>query len=136
MNPNLFIFLSFAVVSFFSFVSIAAWTGTRHQERKDFYRAEMLKKLAESGSAAVLEYLREEEKQDERRRAEERERSIEGNRLVGLVLMVVGGLAAVALHEIVRELPVYLFGFIPAGIGVVFLLMSLTSRRDAKHLLK
>ena len=130
MNPNLAMFLSFDVVSVFSFISIAAWAGTRHQERKDFYRGEMLKKLAESGSAAVVEYLREEEKQDERRRAERRMREREGTLLTGLILLAVGGMTAIAMYFVVQELPVFLFGLIPAGIGLVFLGVSLFGRRS------
>jgi hypothetical protein len=121
--PSLAIFLSFAVVSLFSFLSIAAWAGTRHQERKDFYRSEMLKKLAEAGPAAVVEYLREEETLEERRRAERRESEREGSRLVGLILLAVGGSMAIAMYFVVRELPVFLFGLIPASIGLVFLAM-------------
>jgi peptidoglycan/LPS O-acetylase OafA/YrhL len=129
VNPSLAMFLSFVVVGLFSFISIAAWTGTRHQERKDFYRTEMLKKLAESGQGAVLEYLREEERQEDRRRAEQRGRESEGNRLVGLILLAVGSTMAIAMYYVVRELPVYLFGLIPASIGVVFLFMSLAGGR-------
>src|SRR5262245_624879 len=110
-------FLSFVVVALFSFISIAAWAGTRHQERKDFYRGELLKKLAESGQSAVLEYLREEEQQDERRRAEQRGREREGYRLAGLILLAVGTTMAIAMYFVVREPPVYLFGMIPASIG-------------------
>ena len=129
MNPNLAMFLSFLIVALFSFLSIAAWTGTRHQERKDFYRSEMLKKLAESGSGAVTEYLREEEKQKEQRRAEQRLREGEGYRLVGLILLAVGTSMAIAMYFVVPDLPVYLFGLIPASIGVVFFSMSLSSSR-------
>jgi hypothetical protein len=32
----MWIFLSFAVVSIFSFVAVAVWAGTRQQERKEF----------------------------------------------------------------------------------------------------
>jgi hypothetical protein len=122
-------FLSFLIVSVFSFLSIAVWAGTRQQERKDFYRSETLKKLAESGSAAVVEYLREEEKQDERRRAVHRDRMIEGNRLAGMILLVVGGMLAVFLHYIVPNMPVYLMGLIPLGIGIVLLLTPLMTQR-------
>ena len=131
MNPSLAMFLSFVVVALFSFVSIAAWTGTRHQERKDFYRSEMLKKLAESGQGAVLEYLREEERQEDRRRAEQRGREVEGYRLVGLILLAVGSTMAIAMYFVVPDLPVYLFGLIPASIGLVFFSMSLAGRRSA-----
>jgi Flp pilus assembly protein TadB len=126
---GLWLFLSFVVVSVFSFVSVAVWTGTRHQERKDFYRSETLKKLAESGSAAVLDYLREEERLADRRQLEERERTREGTRLGGLILIAVGGALAIALHQIVREQSVYLIGLIPIGIGVVLLMTSLMRPR-------
>jgi hypothetical protein len=124
-------FLSFVVVALFSFLSIAAWAGTRHQERKDFYRSEMLKKLAESGSVAVTEYLREEERQEERRRRERSQREHENNRLVGLILLAVGIGMSVSMYFVVRELPVYLFGLIPGSIGLVFLGQSLFGRRAA-----
>jgi hypothetical protein len=122
-------FLSFVVVAVFSFISIAAWSGTRHQERKDFYRTEMLKKLAETGPGAVIEYLREEESQEDRRRAEQRGREFEGYRLVGLILLAVGSTMAIAMYFVVRELPVFLFGLIPASIGLVFFSMSVFGRR-------
>jgi Flp pilus assembly protein TadB len=131
VNPNLAMFLSFVVVALFSFISIAAWTGTRHQERKDFYRTEMLKKLAENGPGAVVEYLREEDRQEERRRAERRGREREGQRLVGLILLAVGSTMAISMYYVVPDLPVYLFGLIPASIGVVFFSMSLVGRRSA-----
>jgi len=129
VNPSLAMFLSFLIVSVFSFLSVAVWAGTRQQERKDFYRSETLKKLAESGSAAVIEYLREEEKQDERRRAVHRDRMIEGNRLAGMILLVVGGMLAVFLYYIVPNMPVYLMGLIPLGIGIVLLLTPLMTQR-------
>jgi Flp pilus assembly protein TadB len=121
-------FLSFVVVSVFSFVSVAVWSGTREQERKNFHRSETLKKLAESGSAAVVEYLREEERQEERRRLEQAARVREGNRVGGLILIVVGAAVAVAFHQIVREVPIYLFGLIPFGIGLVLFTVSFTGR--------
>jgi Flp pilus assembly protein TadB len=129
MESGLWIFLSFAVVSVFSFVAVAVWAGTRQEERKEFHRSETLKKLAESGSAAVIEYLREEERLEERRRGERREQMIQGNRLAGLILLVVGGLVAVALRQLVPDVPVYLFGMVPFGIGVVLLLTPLINRR-------
>jgi hypothetical protein len=113
----------------FSFISVAVWAGTRQEERKQFYRSEVLKKLAESGAAAVVEYLQEDEKRTERNRAEQRERAVEGIRLGGLILLAVGGMLAVALYQIVREVPVYLIGGIPFGIGLVLLMTSLLNRR-------
>jgi hypothetical protein len=121
MNPNVAMFLSFGAVALFSFLSVGAWVGARAMERKAFYRNEMLKKLAEAGPAAVTEYLREEERADERRRMEDRDKEIEGFRFVGLILLVVGVTIGIAFHQIVRNLPIYLFGLLPAGIGLVFL---------------
>ena len=126
---DMWLFLSFAAVACFSFLAVATWAGTRHQERKDFYRSETLKKLAESGSAAVVDYLREEERLEEGRRALEREKQVEGGRLAGMILMVVGITIMVALQQIVNEQPVYLLGLAPVGIGVVLFLAPMLSRR-------
>jgi hypothetical protein len=125
----MWIFLSFGSVSLFSFLAVAVWVGTRHQERKDFYRSEMLKKLAESGSAAVIEYLREEERQEEARRAVQRQRMVEGNRLAGSVVAVVGVTLLVALRYLVPGEPVFLLGLIPIGVGVVLMLAPMLVRR-------
>ena len=130
MNPSLAMFLSFVVVSVFGFISVAAWAGARAAERKDFYRSETLKKLAESGSAAVVDYMREEEKAQERQRVQARARMIEGNRLGGLILLVVGATLTVAFYQIVPTMPVYLFGVIPFGIGVVLLGSTAFDRRN------
>jgi hypothetical protein len=54
---------------------------------------------------------------------------IQGNRLAGLILLVVGGLVAVALRQLVPDVPVYLFGMVPFGIGVVLLLTPFINRR-------
>jgi hypothetical protein len=131
VNPSLAMFLSFCVVGVFSFISVAAWAGSRAEERKAFYRSETLKKLAESGSAAVLEYLREEERQADRRRAEHQMRVIEGHRLTGLILTAVGSVITIGLWKIVPEPPVYILGMAPLAIGVVFLGLSLFPRRAA-----
>jgi hypothetical protein len=69
----------------------------------------------------ITDYLREEERADERRRMEHRDREIEGSRFVGMILLVVGVTMGTAFHEIVRNLPIYLFSLLPAGIGLVFL---------------
>jgi hypothetical protein len=125
---DFWLFLSFCVISVFSFISVAVWAGTRHQERKDFYRGEMLKKLSETGPSAVMEYLREEERQEERRRAEHRAREREGLRLAGFILVAVGGAMMIAMYYVIREVPVYLFGLIPLGLGLVFLVSQIGRR--------
>src|SRR5262249_27252289 len=75
-----------ALVAAFSFVSVAHWVEGRKKEREAFYRSEVLKKLAETtGPQAqqILDLLREEERNVERRRRE-------GQRLGGLIVTVVG----------------------------------------------
>jgi hypothetical protein len=116
-------------VSLFSFLSVAVWAGARQQERQHFYRSEMLKKLAESGSAALIEYLREEERLDEARRAVQRQRMVEGNRLAGVLIGVVGATLLVALRYLVPGEPVFLLALIPIGIGVVLMLVPVILRR-------
>jgi hypothetical protein len=125
----MWIFLSFGSVSVFSFLAVAVWVGTRHQERKDFYRSEMLKKLAESGSTAVIEYLREEERLEDARRVIQRQRVNEGNRLAGSIVAVVGLTLIVALRFLVPGEAVFLLGLIPIGVGVVLILAPWLGRR-------
>jgi hypothetical protein len=126
---GIWLFLSFAVVSVFSFVSVAVWAGTRQEERKQFYRGELLKKLAESGgTAAVSEYLREEQRLDEVRFAAARETMRSQNRLGGLILIAVGIACGIALQQLVRG-PLYLFALAPAGVGIVLLLTARPRRR-------
>ena len=44
-----FLFLAIGALSLFAFLSVATWTGTRQQERESYYKAEMMKKIAEVG---------------------------------------------------------------------------------------
>ncbi len=122
-------FIAITIVSVFSFMSVAMWVGTRHQERKDFYRSEVLKKLAESGSTAVIEYLREEERQEEARRAIHDQRVAEGNRLAGSIVAVVGVTLLVALRYLVPGEPAFLLALIPIGVGLVLILAPMLRRR-------
>lgn len=53
---------SIAAIAFFTFLSIAAWTSARRQEREAFYKSEAIKKLAEMQGVTpepVLQVLRE-----------------------------------------------------------------------------
>jgi len=71
MNPAMdlpgvavFIFLAVGAIALFTFLSVATWTGTRFAEREAYYKAEMMKKIAEAGGERnpALEYLREQER--------------------------------------------------------------------------
>src|ERR1700734_1891875 len=63
-SNSLFVFLAISTIALFTFLSVAAWTGTRQAEREAYYKAEMMKKIAETGGERnpALEYLREQER--------------------------------------------------------------------------
>jgi Domain of unknown function (DUF6249) len=118
----LFVFLSFGAVALFSFIAVATWAGERRREREAYYRSETLKKITEAqstGGASALDFLREEERIEARRKRE-------GQKLGGLITMAVG----VGMMVFLRGLPdadarfVYLVGLIPLLIGIVLLVYA------------
>ena len=112
----IFLFLAVASIAVFGFLSVATWTGTRYAEREAYYKAEMLKKIAEIGGERnpALEYLREQERIAEAKR-------IAGFRVGGLVNIAVGIGVMILLYGLVKSVPVYLCGTIPLLIGVALL---------------
>ncbi len=106
-----------ALIAVFTFVSIASWAERYAREREAFYRADVLKKVADAtgdGAQRVIELL-----QDEARRAE-RER-VEGLRLGGLVTTCVGiGLGAM-LGLLVPGGALWSIGLIPLLVGLALL---------------
>ena len=119
-----FLFLAVGAVALFGFLAVAAWSGTRAQERESYYKNDMLKKLAESdtqSAAATLAYLREKERAAEAR-SETKKR--EGYLVGGLVNMGIGiGLMAF-LAEISHDRALGLVGLIPFLIGVALLISA------------
>jgi hypothetical protein len=109
-----FFFLAVGSIALFSFLSVAAWSGTRQQERESYYRAEMLKKIAEIGGERnpALEYLREKERISAAKR-------MGGFRLGGLINIAVGLALLILLHALVPVRGVALVGLIPLFIGAV-----------------
>jgi hypothetical protein len=110
-------FLSVLMLSVFGFVSVVVWAGARRREREAFYRAEAMKKVAESaggGGAAVLDILREQERLERRRRQE-------AQKLGGLITIGVGIGMMIFLKPVVRHDPVYLIGTIPLLVGLAML---------------
>jgi hypothetical protein len=110
-----------AIISVFSFTSVAAWANARRKEREAYYKNEMLKKLAESqgaGTTSALELMREEDR-IYRRRAQE------GQRLGGLVTIGVGFALFIFLRSVAHETPgVGYVGLFPFLIGVALLVYS------------
>jgi hypothetical protein len=118
-DMSVFLFLSVGAIALFSFVAVAVWSGERRREREAYYRSETLKKIADTqgaGGGSALEFLREEERIEARRKRE-------GQKLGGMITMAVG----VGLMIFLYSIPdpdarfAYRVGLIPFLIGVVLL---------------
>lgn len=124
-----FLFLSIGALALFSFLAVASWSGTRLAERKEYYKSETLKKVAENqgpGAAAALEYLREEERTAARRRRE-------GQKLGGMIMAAVGIGLMVFLATVSdkQDKGAFLVGLIPLLIGVaLFVHTTLLAPKD------
>lgn len=128
----IFCFLSVGAVALFGFLAVAAWAGSRQQERESYYRNDMLKKLAESdtqSAAATIAYLQEKERaQEARREAKKRE----GYMLGGLINIAIGAGLMAFLAAIVQDnRAVGLVGLIPFLIGAALLIHAWLSRNAA-----
>ena len=117
-NPgvSVFLFLGISVVALFTFLSVSAWAGTRQAERVEYYKAEMMKKIAEVGGERnpAIEYLREQERIAATKR-------LGGIKLGGLINIAVGPALMILLHVLVHDEPVYLVGIIPMFVGLALL---------------
>ena len=114
-----FVWLSVGSIALFTFLGVAAWTGTRAAEREQYYKTDLLKKIAESpeaGGNAALQYLRE-----QHRMAQEKRRG--GLLLGGLVTAATGVGLMIFLLAIVHR-PVFFVGVIPLFIGIVLFLYA------------
>jgi len=121
MGPEVavFFFLAIGAIALFTFLSVATFTGTRQAEREAYYKAEMMKKIAEVGGERnpALEYLREQERLAEAKR-------IGGLKLGGLVNVGVGTGLMILLKGLVHGAPVYLSGTIPLLVGAALLVYA------------
>jgi len=109
-----FVWLSIVSIALFTFLGVAVWTGTRAEERKLYYKNDLLKKIAESpeaSGAAALQYLRE-----QHRMAQEKRRG--GLQLGGLITAAIGVGTMIFLLAMVHQ-PVFFVGLIPLLIGAV-----------------
>ena len=103
----------------FSYLSVAIWSDNRRKEREAFYRNDALRKIGETqgGASAALEYVREEERNAQKRR-------LEGLKLGGLISMAAGIGVGVFLIAILPDRPIYFLGLIPVLIGLALLLYT------------
>jgi len=115
----LFFFLSIGALALFAFLSVATYSGIRQAERESYYKAEMMKKIAEVGGERnpALEYLREQERIAAMKR-------LGGYRLGGLFNVGTGIGLMIFLHALVRTKPVYLCGTIILFVGLALLAYS------------
>jgi hypothetical protein len=103
------------ILAVFSYLAVDTWLENRRKEREALYRRDALQKIAETqGGAAALEYLREEERNAQRRR---RERL----KLGGLITTAAGIGIGVFLYAVLPDRPIYFAGLIPVLIGLALL---------------
>lgn len=119
MGPTFWLMCALVTVAALSFVAVVVWIDARKDERKQFYRHETVRKIAESGSStAAVEYLRETDRLALRRRRSELKLGGLITGAAGLGLMVfLGALLSGSYNFALRD--VYLVGLIPLLIGVV-----------------
>ena len=113
---SVFAFLAIGAIALFSFLAVASFAGSRQAERSDYYKADMMKKIAEVGGDRnpALEYLREQERIAASKR-------LGGYKLAGLINIGVGLGLMIFLKGLVQGEPVYLTGLIPFFIGIALL---------------
>jgi uncharacterized membrane protein YeaQ/YmgE (transglycosylase-associated protein family) len=104
---------------FFVFLAISSWVNSQRKEREAFYKAESLRRIAESsgdGAKQAIDLLREESRLD-------RLKKRENTKVSGLILVAIGlGMVGfmLAMRATDPSVP-YLAGLIPAFIGAAML---------------
>jgi len=114
---GLWMFVSLFVV----FIPLTSWIDSQRREREAFYKAETMRRLAESsgeGAKAAIELLREQSRI-------ERNKKREGLKIGGVINIGVGVALMIFLRALVGGEPVFLCGLIPGLIGVAMLVYVL-----------
>jgi len=115
---GLWMFLSVGAVSLFGiFIPLVSWIESRRKEREAFYKAETMRRLAESsgeGAKMALDMLNAENRLG-------RLKSREGLKVGGLINIGVGAGLIVFLRSLIGTGGPYLCGLIPLLIGVAML---------------
>ena len=114
---GLWMFLSIGAVALFVvFIPLVSWIDSRRKEREAFYKADMMRRLAEAsgeGAKSALELLREEERIKAIKQRE-------GLKIGGLVNLGVGIGLFFMMRSLGHDVP-YMVGLIPGLIGVALL---------------
>jgi hypothetical protein len=123
-----FVFLAVGAVALFSMISVAVWSGARRQEREAYYKADMMKKVAEAqgpGANSALEMMRE-----EARIATVRMK--QGLQIGGLITGAVGLGVLIFLRFLLgADQGVYLCGLIPLFVGMALFASSYLVKTSA-----
>lgn len=128
----IFMFLTISAVALFVvFLPLVTFFDSRRKEREAFYRAETLRRIAESsgeGAKAAMELFREEERLTARKR-------IEGLKVGGLVNIGVGLALTIFLRSMIGggHASPYLCGLIPVFVGVALLAYALFMAPNPDH---
>jgi hypothetical protein len=112
---GMWMFLSIGAVSLFViFIPTVSWIEARRKEREAFYKADTIRRLAESsgdGAKAAVELMRQQDRQ-------QRVKTREGMKIGGITNLAVGIALLIFLRALIGNQPVYLCGLIPGFIGV------------------
>jgi hypothetical protein len=117
---GLWVFLSIGAISLFGiFIPTVTWIDKQHKEREAFYKAETIRRVAEStgeGAKAALELLQQQSRQEQLKKRE-------GMKIGGLVCVGVGMAMVIFMRAMTAADPgaPYLIGLIPGFIGVALL---------------
>jgi hypothetical protein len=117
---GLWVFLSIGAISLFGiFIPLVTWIDKQHIERLAFYKAETIRRIAEStgeGAKAALELLQQQNRMEQQKKRE-------GMKIGGLICVGVGAAMVIFLRAMTATDPgtPYLIGLIPGFIGVALL---------------
>jgi hypothetical protein len=107
------IFQAVVITAVLSFGAVVIWVRSQRKEREEYYRAETMKKVAETGAAAAaIEFARE---RDRLARAGLRR----GLQLAGLVTLAAGVGFGIFAAGIEKNEPIYLLSAMPILVGLV-----------------
>jgi hypothetical protein len=121
---GLWLFLSVGAVSLFVvFIPLVSWIDSRRKEREAFYKADTMRRVAESsgeGAKAAIQLMREQDRLT-------RIKTLEGIKIGGLINLAVGVGLTIFLRAMLgaSQGSPYLCGLIPGFIGVAMLTYSL-----------
>jgi Domain of unknown function (DUF6249) len=118
MSPAFWFMIAVVATAGVSFTAVVIWLAARTKENEDRQRADLVRRIMESGdSRPALEFLREIERV-------EGSRTRTKARVAGLINIAVGVGLMIFLAQFVVGAPVYLVGMIPLLVGAALLIFS------------